>query len=60
MNVIEHYIKEIYSEEEFDWNGEKYVKASVWVDCYGHKAHDDHFVPVEQWEKEKKQGYYLA
>lgn len=61
MNLLEHYIKEVISEEEcISPQGTKYVKVTMLIDCYGIKEQTTHlFLPIE-WEKAKKDGYYLA
>lgn len=60
MNLLEHYIEEIISEEEVNHNGENFVVAKVKVNCYGNVNVDEHITSKRMWEEEKLQGYYMA
>ena len=62
MNLVEHYIQEIYSEEEspVSASGRVYVDVCVKVDCYGRVEVVRRIVEKQMWEREKKQGFYLA
>lgn len=42
MNLLEHYIEEIISEKEVEYNGGTFVYAKVKVNCYGHVSVEDH------------------
>lgn len=58
MNLLEHYIIEIYSEQPNEYGG---VTVDLTIDCYGGKTRTKHYShSPEQWGKEKKQGYYMA
>lgn len=56
MNLLEHYILEIHSEEVY----EDLVIADVTINCYGRKERKKHVETRKNWEREKKQGWYLA
>lgn len=60
MNLLEHYIEEIISEEEVEHNGGTFVYAKVKVNCYGNVSVEDRIEEKTQWEAEKKKGYYMA
>lgn len=60
MNLLEHYILEVASEEENkDYGG---VNTICKVNCYGiiteNYAH--YAISQEQLDKEKKQGYFMS
>jgi hypothetical protein len=61
MNLLEHYIKEILKvTERKTHRGTDIIEVEMIVDCYGIVEQTKHiFLPVE-WEKAKKDGYYLA
>ena len=56
MNLLEHYIIDVKSIKEFD----TFVEAEVFCDCWGDKRVLTHFASKQAWEKELKQGYFLA
>lgn len=61
MNLIEHYIKEVHSEEIIaeDWGS--FVQVEVTINCYGRiERVKTSFSTIKEWEKAKKQGYYMA
>lgn len=61
MNLLEHYIDEVISEEErVSPQGTKYIKVTMLIDCYGVKEQTTHLFLPSEWEKAKKNGYYLA
>lgn len=68
MNLLEHYIKEIHSVEkcEEEWTkdeifeGEEFLKVDVTYDCYGVIERRVHYWNKEQFEKIKKDGYFMA
>lgn len=64
MNLLEHYIKHIYSEKEIHlvWDGKKHtlIVVDMDIDCYGREEKvQEHFFP-EDWEHIKEQGFYMA
>lgn len=60
MNLLEHYIEEVISEETVKWEGGDFVVARVKVNCYGNVSVENHIEEKTQWEAEKKKGYYMA
>ena len=66
MNVLEHYIKSIDSEEPYtaewtkDFPDKKFVKVVLTVDCYGITTVDTHVFNTVEWDKIKEQGYYMG
>lgn len=62
MNILEHYIDEIISEEKVQnpENGNEYYRVNAIVDCYGCKEQINRLFLIDEWEKAKKQGYYMG
>lgn len=65
MNLLEHYIKEIYDVEtvdmDSDGDGWSFIIVDMMIDCYGYQKRVQHsFSNMEEWEKAQEQGYYLA
>ena len=67
MNLIENYIQPGYQlrklsrqEVSFEYDGKGFVEFKGKVDCYGNVQQVHKIFSIEQWEKVKKQGYYLA
>ena len=62
MNLLEHYIDEIISEVKIQnpENGNGYYRVNVIVDCYGVKQQINRIFLIDEWEKAKKQGYYMG
>lgn len=69
MNLLEHYIKEVYSvediTEEFKRNAghapcRPMVKAKMRVNCYGIEEDTESTFFADEWETAQKQGYYMA
>ena len=62
MNLLEHYIDEIISEEKIQnpENGEEYYRITAVVDCYGRKEVKSSLFTVDEWKQAKKDGYYMA
>lgn len=69
MNLVEHYIIEIYDIEDIT---EKFVKdigyppvepmimVKMRVNCYGNEEDVASTFYLSKWEEIQKQGYYLA
>lgn len=65
MNLLEHYIKEVYDVKTIDMRdgngGWTYVEVDMMINCYGNgKRVQQTFRNMEEWEKAKEQGYYMA
>lgn len=62
MNILEHYIDEIISEEKVKnpENGNEYYRVNAIVDCYGAKEQINRLFMIDEWETAKKQGYYMG
>jgi hypothetical protein len=63
MNLVKHYIKEVVSEEPYEYKktkelNEDFVKVTVIVDCYGSAGEHTVIHHKEDWEKIQKLGYY--
>lgn len=56
MNLLEHHIVEIHSEKYHDG----FVEVDCTVNCWGNVSRTTHFATKDQWEAEKKRGYYIA
>lgn len=59
MNLLEHYIKKIVSEEPWE-KDKRWIRVTVDVDCWGNKSRMTTVFSKEVWEKAKKRGYFLA
>lgn len=60
MNLLEHYIKEILSEDFVQKYGKNWAKVRLVVDCYGVIEETTQLFLYEDWQKVKGQGYYMA
>jgi hypothetical protein len=62
MNLLEHYIKEIHSEEEMEHfvKGKTFVRAKVTTICYGTIEKKEVIYEINEWKRIKSKGYYLA
>lgn len=64
MNLLEHYIEEVISVTEYIPKtiptDKKWVEVKMLVNCYGTIEETTQLMPVDEWEKVKKQGYYMA
>ena len=62
MNLLEHYIDKIISEEKVKnpENGNEYYRINAIVDCYGAKEQINCLFMIDEWETAKKQGYYMG
>ena len=65
MNLLEHYIKEVISIEEFKinetWAEEiDFVKVKFITDCHGNIRTEERIFKVHQWNSIAKVGYYMG
>lgn len=62
MNLLEHYIDKIISEEKIQnpENGNGYYRVTAEVDCYGHKETINRLFLIKEWEQAKEKGYYMS
>jgi hypothetical protein len=60
MNLLENYIVKIISEDKILKNGDEYYSVQAEINCYGHKEVINRLLTIEEWEKAKKQGYYMG
>lgn len=60
MNLLEHYIEEILSEDYVQKYSKNWAKVRLIVDCYGVVEEKTEIFPYEKWQKVKEQGYYMA
>lgn len=58
MNLLDYYIKEIYDENLYYYNGEPYYKVKILVSCWGGDELKEKCFEKDSWEYYKKQGYY--
>lgn len=62
MNLLEHYIEKIISEDFIinPNNDKEYYKVKMIVDCYGSKSETTNIFSVDDWKVIKQKGYYMA
>lgn len=66
MNLLEQYIEEVHSVRIYDalWTRKfpntNFVEVEVTTNCYGNVTRKKHVFQAEEWEKFKKQGYWMA
>lgn len=62
MNLLEHYIDEVISEQKIQnpENGREYYRVKAIVDCYGQKEQINRIFTIDEWEQSKVKGYYMA
>lgn len=61
MNLLEHYIKKIISEEKVKSpDGDIYYKVKAEIDCYGSVETIDKIFRIDEWEEAKEKRYYMA
>ena len=60
MNLLEHYIEDILSEEQVQKYGKNWAKVRLVVNCYGVFEEKTELFRYEDWQKIKAQGYYMA
>lgn len=61
MNLLEHYIDEVIKETKCKTQyGTDIVEVEMIIDCYGVREQTTHIFLPSEWEKAKKDGYYMA
>lgn len=63
MNLLEHYIIEVININALQMPEnikEPYIEVEVFCDCSGDKRIYKHITTRENWERELRQGYFLA
>lgn len=69
MNILKHYIKEVYSVEDvteaMEEHGivvgdERFFRVRMRVDCYGNKSDTEEIFRASEWEEAKKKGYFIG
>lgn len=63
MNLLEHYIIEVYNINVLqisDYIKEPYIEVTVLCDCWGNRRVYKHITTRANWERELRQGYFLA
>lgn len=62
MNLLEHYIDEIISEQKIQnpEDGREYYRVNAIVDCYGCEEQINSLFTIDEWGEVKAKGYYMA
>ena len=63
MNLLEHYIIEVFNINELqtpEYIKEPYIEVKVLCDCSGNRRIYKHVTTRANWEREMRQGYFLA
>lgn len=69
MNLLEHYIKEVYSVEDITEEFKKkvghspcrpMVKVNMRVNCYGREEDTESTFFIDEWQEAQQKGYYMA
>jgi len=68
MNILENYLVETKSVEPYEegwtkeapFNEQKFLKVKAVFNCYGRKQEETHILTTDEWEKIKREGYYLG
>ena len=63
MNLLEHYIIEVKNINVLqtpDYIKAEYLEITVLCDCWGSKRIYKHVTTRENWEREVRQGYFIA
>lgn len=62
MNLLEHYIVKIISEEKVKNpnSNDEYYRVNAIVDCYGQEEQINRLFLLDEWEKAKEKGYFMA
>jgi hypothetical protein len=63
-NLLEHYIEVIHSVQPYerDWTAQfgKFVEVDLTNNCYGRSQRTTQVWNINDWERIKAQGYYMA
>ena len=59
MNLLEHYIIEVLKITDLDVF-DSLIEVKAFCDCWGDKRIYTHVTTRENWERELKQGYFMA
>lgn len=66
MNLLEHYIKEIHSVQDYkeEWTkefpGECFVEVDITYNCYGRIERRSHIWSINKWDRINQKGYFMA
>ena len=61
MNLLEHCIEKVIKEtKRKTQHGTEIIEVDMIVNCYGIEEKTTHIFLPSEWEKAKKDGYYLA
>lgn len=63
MNLLEHYIIEVKNINVLqlpDYIKDSYIEVEVFCDCWGNKRIVKHVTTRANWEREVRQGYFMA
>jgi hypothetical protein len=59
MNILEHYIEEIYKEKDIVYEGIEMVEVEYLANCWGQEQVYKEVLLKDEWEQAKKQGYIM-
>jgi hypothetical protein len=59
MNLLEHYIEEIYKEQDVVYDGIEMVEVEYLANCWGQEQVYKEVLLKDEWESAKKKGYTL-
>ena len=59
MNLVEHYIIEIFSETPLP-NYKDFIEVDLTYNCYGSVERSLHMFHIDAWKEAKEKGYFLA
>lgn len=59
MNLLEHYIIDVKEVNVLN-TSPRLIEVKVLCDCWGYKKVVSHYTTRENWERELKQGYFMA
>lgn len=60
MNILEHYILEIYSERQYVYNNIGFVEVELKDNCHGSIRTTTKIFTLKEWYNAKINGYYMA
>lgn len=61
MNLLEQYIEEVHNVEFVEKEWGSYVSVELTTNCYGRvQRTKTSFRNMEEWDKAKELGYYMA